>query len=168
VIRAARLSVVLAAAVLAHTAVLPHLRVAGVAAEALLAVAVAAGLVAGPHRGALVGFVAGTLADCFLATPFGLSALTYTLVGHGVGAVQGRVAHATPWVPPVAAALASGAGAMLFAVLGAVLGQPRLLDGHLATVVGVVAVTGAVLVPLVLRPLRWALVVPLAGGGRRW
>jgi rod shape-determining protein MreD len=155
--RAARVSLVLVVAVMAHTAVAPHLRVGGVAADVLLVVTIAAGIVGGAERGALVGFLAGLLADCFLQTPFGLSALTGTLVGHVVGALSARTGSRGPWLPVLTAAAAGAAGVMLFAVLGAVLGEAQLLGGRLVAVALGVAATSAVLLPLALRPLRWAL-----------
>ena len=42
----------------------------------------------GPQLGAIYGFTAGIAIDCFLTTPMGLSALSFALVGYGVGALQ--------------------------------------------------------------------------------
>lgn len=152
----ARLPPLLVAAVMLHTAVLPQFRIAGVAPDLLLLLGIAAGIAAGPDRGALIGFIAGLLADCFLQTPFGLSALTYSLVGYAVGAFQTTILHAALWIPVLTAVVASAAGVILFAVVGAVVGESHLLSGRLLHVVLVVALVNGLLILLVARPIRWA------------
>jgi rod shape-determining protein MreD len=153
-----RLPPLLLLVVVLHTAVFPQLRVFDVGADVLLMVAIASGVVAGPERGATMGFVAGLLADSFLQTPFGLSALSYSLVGWGVGSFQTRILHATWWIPVLTAAIATAAGTLLFAALGAVVGQDQLVSLRLVPIVGVTALWAAVLNPLFVRLFRWALV----------
>ena len=153
---AIRLPPVLLAAVVLHTAVFPNLRLFGVAADVLLLLPIAAGIAAGPERGALVGFAAGVLADCFLQTPFGLSALTGCLIGWCVGSFQTGVLHASRWIPVVTALVATALGILTFALIGAVLGQDHLLSGRLLTVVGVASVLNAVLSPAAVPIMRWA------------
>jgi hypothetical protein len=46
---------------------------------------------------------------------------------------------------------------MLYAVLGAVLGQESMLDTNLGAIVAVVAIVNALLAPLAVRLMRWAL-----------
>jgi hypothetical protein len=53
---------------------------------------------------------------------------------------------------------------LLRAVLGAVVGEPGLPGGRLLTVVGVVAVLQGALLPLALRPVRWATSPPRRSG----
>jgi rod shape-determining protein MreD len=155
---ATRLPPLLLAALVLHTAVLPHLRVLGVAPDLLLVLGIATGIAAGSDRGAVVGFVAGLLADCFLQTPFGLSALCYSLVGYVVGSVQATILHATRCMPVATTILASAAGVTLYAVLGAVLGSDELLGGHLPEVAIVVALLNGLLVLVVAPVVRWATV----------
>lgn len=125
--------------------------------DALVLVAAAGGLVAGPHRGAMVGFVAGLASDLFLATPFGLSALAFTLVGFGVGVTRASLILPTWWLTPATGALASAAGVVIYALLGATVAQSQMLGGRLGLVVGVVAVANALLAPLVVPMMRWAI-----------
>ncbi|MCU1375711.1 MAG: rod shape-determining protein MreD [Actinomycetia bacterium] len=155
---AVRLPPLLFLLVILHTAVFPQLRVFDVGADVMLLVAIASGVVAGPERGATMGFVAGLLADFFLQTPFGLSALTYCLVGWAVGSFQTRILHATWWIPVLTAAFATAAGVLLFAVLGAVVGQDQLVSLRLIPIMGVTALWAAMLSPLFVRVFRWALV----------
>jgi rod shape-determining protein MreD len=160
-----RIPPILLLAVIAHTSVFPQLRVFDVSADVLLLIAVAAGLAGGPERGAVIGFVVGILADLFLQTPFGLSGLTYCLVGWGVGSFQTRVLHTTWWIPMLTSAAASAAGVLLFAALGAVVGQNQLISVRLLSVMGVTALWSAILSPLVVRVVRWCLMVDTTRGG---
>ena len=139
-----------------HTAVFPQLRLWDVAADVLLLAAIAGGMAAGPDRGAVIGFFAGFIADCFLRTPFGLAALTYLLVGFAVGLFQTRVLHSNWWIPITTGFVASVGGVALFGLLGAVVGQSQLVSGRLVTIALVVGTLNAVLCPLAVRLFRWA------------
>ena len=167
---AVRLPPVLLGAVVLHTAVFPHLRLFGVAADVLLLLPIAAGIAAGPERGAFVGFLSGLLADCFLQTPFGLSALTGCVVGWGVGSFQTRVLHPGRWLPVMTALVGTALGTLTFVLIGALLGQDHLLSGRLPTVVVVVSLVNAGLSPVAVRVVRWAVAArPVPGlvlGGR--
>ncbi|MGH9150320.1 MAG: rod shape-determining protein MreD [Acidimicrobiales bacterium] len=153
-----RLPAVVMAAVLVQLAVLSELTVAGVHADLLMLMGIAAGLVSGPERGAVVGFVCGLVADLFLQTPAGLSALAFCLVGFAVGSFQAGLLRAAWWIPPLTALVASAAGVVLFVALGAVVGQAHLIDGRLPLVIGVVAALNAV--------LALPVVALVAGSGR--
>jgi rod shape-determining protein MreD len=155
-----RLPPVLLAAVVLHTAVFPHLRLFGVAADVLLLLPIAAGIAAGPERGAFVGFLAGLLADCFLQTPFGLSALTACLVGWCVGAFQTGMLQAAAWVPMVTAFVATAVGIVAFALVGAMLGEDQLVSTRLFTIVAVASALNAVLGPAAVKVMRWAVAGP--------
>ncbi len=161
---ATRLPPVLLVAVMVHTAVAPQLRFFGVAADVMLLLAIAAGIAAGAERGAAFGFVAGLLADCFLQTPFGLSALTYSLVAYGVGAFQATILHTGRWIPMLTTLVASVLGIVLFALVGLVLGQDQLVSARLITVAGIVGLLNSLLSPVAVRLLRWAVDPPLASG----
>lgn len=150
-----RLPPVLLVAVVLHTAVVPHFRVFGVAADMLVLVAVAAGVAGGPERGAAVGFVCGLLADCFLQTPFGLSALVLTLVAWAVGGLQTRIVHAIWWIPMLMMGAGAAAAVVLYAILGAVMGESQLISTRLLVIAAVVGVIDGLLGPLVVRVMRW-------------
>ena len=169
--RIVRLPPFLLAAVVLHTAVLPQLRPFHVGADGLLLVAVCAGVAGGARTGAWVGFGTGLLADCFLATPFGLSALANGLVGWAVGSLAGRLLRPGFWVLPSTVFGASAGGVVLFAALGALLGEDGLVTGRLLGVALMVGLLNALLGPAVLAATRWAVGspqadVPLLEGGR--
>lgn len=143
-----------------HTSVLSSLRVAGVAPDTMLLLAVMGGVVGGPARGAALGFASGMALDMFLQTPLGLSALTFCLVAYTVGSVQSGILRAAWWIPIATAFVASAAGELLYALSGAVVGLPQLVTARLVLVVGVVATMNAVLSPVALRLVSWGLRSP--------
>lgn len=153
---AVRVPPLMLVALVLHTAVFPQLRLWDVAADVLLLCAIAGGMASGPDRGAVIGFSAGIIADCFLRTPFGLAALTYLLVGWAVGSFQTTILHARWWIPVLTGFTASSLGVVLFAILGAVVGQSQLISGRLLTIALVVATLNAIVCPLAVRAFRWA------------
>jgi rod shape-determining protein MreD len=154
-----RLTLVLLVVLLVQATIGLDINIHGFHPDLILLLPIAAALTVDAEAGAMVGFVSGLAADLLLPTPFGLSALVYCLVGFAVGVLTRSVDRTVWWLPPVAAALASAAGVMLYAVLGAVLGQEQFLKVDLGAVVAVVAVTNAVLAWPAMRVMRWATAV---------
>jgi rod shape-determining protein MreD len=151
----ARMSFLLALALTFQLSVASRIELFGVQGDVMLLVAVAAGLAAGPDRGATLGFAAGLCFDLFLQSPFGLSALTYALVAYVAGSLQDSVLRATWWIPVATAAAASALGVILYGVFGTVVGED-LLRLSLLRIAVVVATLNAVAAPIVLRSVRWA------------
>jgi rod shape-determining protein MreD len=143
-----------------HLTVLDHLRVFGAGPDAMLLLAVTAGIVGGPKLGALLGFAAGITLDLFLETPMGLSALVFCLVGYAVGNIQGGVLRASWWIPVLTTLVASIAGELVYALVATVVGQPHLVTLHLLVVAGVVGVFNALAAPFALRLVRWSVAGP--------
>lgn len=139
--------------------------IAGAHPDLVVLLPTAAGIAAGPDEGAIMGFVAGMAADLLLPTPFGLSALVGSLIGFGAGATTGRLLRQAWWFPAGVALVTSAAWVMLYAVLGAVLGEQQFLSVDLPAVVLVVAVSNAVLAAPSVAAARWA--TGSAPGGRR-
>jgi rod shape-determining protein MreD len=161
----ARCTIVMCVVVAVQNTLLDSIRVAGAHPDAMLLLPVAAGYVAGPDRGAAFGFVAGLLADLFLPTTFGLSALVGCLVGYGTGlAVRGLV-RSSWWLPPLVAAGATAVGLSMYAILGAVLGDPGALRTDLAPALVVAAPAAVVLATPVVRMVGWALPAAVSSRG---
>ena len=133
------------------------LRIDGAHPDLVWLLPVTAAIIGGPETGAIVGFVAGIAFDLVLPTPFGLSALVGTLVGYTIGVSTDAMDRRAVWLRPLAALIGSVGGDMLFAVLGAVLGQQQLVHVNVVAVFAVVAVSAVVLVLPVNRMMRWAL-----------
>ncbi len=133
------------------------IRIGGAHPDLIVGLAVAAGLAGGTQRGAIVGFFSGLAIDLFLPTPFGLSALVGIAVGVGAGQlVAAGVDRTNRLFVPGVAALGSAIGVIMFAVLGAVVGQPDMLTVGLGAVVAVVAVVNGLLGYLLVRACNWA------------
>jgi rod shape-determining protein MreD len=156
----AKLPLVLLLFLVLHLTVLDHLRLFGVSPDAMLLLAVVAGIVGGPRAGALMGFAAGITLDLFLETPMGLSALVFCLVGYAVGNIQGGVLRASWWIPVITTLVASAAGELLYAVVATVVGQPNLVTTHLLVVAAVVGLLNAAAAPFALRIVRWSVAGP--------
>ncbi|MGH9189798.1 MAG: rod shape-determining protein MreD [Acidimicrobiales bacterium] len=151
-----RVPLLLLLVVFAQTMLATRLDIAGVVPDVMLLVAIAGGITGGPARGAALGFGAGLVIDVFLQSPFGMSALVYSLVGYAVGVAHGGVLQSSWYLPVLTALLASMGAVLLFTVVSAVLGQPVLVS-RLPVVVAVVASVNAVLAPVVVPLVGWSL-----------
>jgi rod shape-determining protein MreD len=151
----ARVTFVLVVAVILQTALVADLRAFDASADLMLLAATAAGLAGGATRGASIGFASGLLYDLLLTTPFGLSALTYCLVGYVVGTVQGSVLRTTRWIPIAVAFIGGALGVVLYVLLGQVVGQEFALGDSLHVVL-VVAIANALLILPAVRVMQWA------------
>ncbi len=127
----------------------------GARPDVMVLIAVIAGFVLGPERGAIVGFAAGMAFDILLTTPLGLSALVFTVTAYAVGTLSSGVVRTSRWIPSAVAAVGSAAAMVLYAVLGEVLGEPTLNGPPLAAIVVFVAAVNAALAPLAVRVLTW-------------
>ncbi|MGH9154661.1 MAG: rod shape-determining protein MreD [Acidimicrobiales bacterium] len=152
-----RMALLLGTSLVLQHSLLVYLRVAGVSPDLLLLLAVAGGIVGGRERGAVVGFAAGLAADLLSQTPFGLSSLAFGLVGYGVGTLQAALIRLAWWIPLATGMAASAAGVLLYGLLGALMGQSYLLAPELVALAAVVGALNAVLVPVVVRAMAWAL-----------
>lgn len=156
----ARVGLVLFVVLMVQLTILNDIQIWGVSGSALVVTPVAAGLVGGPERGALVGFAAGLLIDAFLTTPFGLTALVWTIAGYVVGLLGRNLIRSSTVAVVGLAALGAIASTFGFVVVGYLLGQGHLLDAPVARIAVVGAVVAGVAVLAVLPGMRWALTDP--------
>jgi len=141
-----------------HEALLRGLRIDGVRPDILLGAGIVAAVVAGPELGSVMAFVLEVLADLFVNTPFGLSALAACTVAFLAGTVRSSLGTHTRLAVPTLTFLGSMAAVLLWALVGTVLGLPALLHPHLVTVSLVIATVNlAVCAPLALL-MRWVFV----------
>lgn len=153
---AARVALVVITALLFQVCLFARFSYEGAQPDVMILLAIAAGFVAGPEKGAVVGFASGLVFDVVLTTPFGLSAFVYTLIGYGVGVAGLSIVRSSWWIAPAVAAVASAAGMVVYALVGAVVGQATLSGPPLTAIVVVVASLNAVLAPVAVRAMRWA------------
>jgi len=153
----ARVAFVIFLALMVQQTMMVALRVGGVHPDLLWLLPITAALADGPETGGIVGFWAGLAFDLVLPTPFGLSALVGCLLGYAVGALTTAVDPRTTWLKPVAALTGSVAADMLFAVLGAILGQPQMVQIDFVALFFMISISSVVFVLPVSRLMRWAL-----------
>jgi rod shape-determining protein MreD len=171
-----RLALVIFLVLMVQQTVMLALRVGGAHPDLLWLLPITAALIDGPETGAIVGFWSGLAFDLVLPTPFGLSALVGCLLGFATGTLTAAVDPRAAWLKPVAALTGSVAADMLFAVLGAVLGQQQMVQVDFLSLFLVVGVSSVVLVLPVSRLMRWALagethrrsLVPAQADSRLW
>lgn len=171
-----RVAFVIFIVLMVQQTVMVALRLGGAHSDLLWLLPITAALIDGPETGAIVGFWAGLAFDLVLPTPFGLSALVGCLLGYATGTLTAAVDPRAAWLKPVAALTGSVAADMLFAVLGAILGQQQMVQVDFVALVLIVAVSSVVLVLPVNRLMRWALagethrrsLVPAQADSRLW
>ena len=171
-----RVALVIFVVLMVQQTMMVALRIGGVHPDLLWLLPITAALADGPETGGIVGFWAGLAFDLVLPTPFGLSALVGCLLGYAVGALTAAVDPRTTWLKPVAALTGSVAADMLFAVLGAILGQPQMVQIDFVALFLMISISSVVFVLPVSRLMRWALagennrhsLVPAHADNRLW
>ncbi|HLG00568.1 MAG TPA: rod shape-determining protein MreD [Acidimicrobiia bacterium] len=144
---------------LAQSSFFPHFRFFGVMPDVLIVAVAAVAAREGAEVGATFGFTAGVLIDLFLEVPLGLSALSYAVVGYGVGTLHTGIMRSTWWIGPLLGGTASIAAGSLFVLVGIILGQDHLLSLRSFTVIPTRAIYDGV-VALLVFPLTAQLLGP--------
>ena len=153
----ARLSLVFFLFVVVQEAVMSDIRIGGVHPDVMILMPIVAGIIGGPGRGATIGFASGLVADLFLPTPFGLSALIACLVGFGTGLATQALDRTAWWLAPISALAGSALYEITYGALGSILGQPQMLHVALVRIIIVVSVTNAILALPALRVMSWGM-----------
>jgi rod shape-determining protein MreD len=161
---AAKVALVALVLLMVQSTVVQSIHVGGLHPDLLWLLPITAALLAGPEVGALVGFWTGLAFDLVLPTPFGLSALVGSLLGYAVGSTTAAVDKRAAWLKPVAALIGAVGADMLFAVIGAILGQQQMVQIDFFSLFVIVAISSVIMVFPVSRLMRWAL---LEEGNRR-
>ncbi len=155
-----RLVVVCLFVVLVQETVAVHALIWGVHPEFAWLLAPSIGLVGGAEAGAIGGFAVGLCVDCFVPTPFGLSAMTMAIIGFCVGLAAERGALASireVWWLPVGIGAASGlVGVGLYFVLGVLFGQTSFQTLPMLNIEVVTTATCALLGVPVAVMVAWA------------
>lgn len=149
-----------------HLDVSPDLRIAGVAAELPLGLAIAAGLSGGVERGAFFGFFFGFAVDLFFFTPIGLRALVFGVIGWAAGHLFLDRIEESPIVSAIAVGAGTAVGLSAFAGLGIALGETALLESPIARIVLIASLINAVLAVLLMWVAHWMWAVDPLGHKR--
>ncbi|HEX6312624.1 MAG TPA: rod shape-determining protein MreD [Acidimicrobiia bacterium] len=151
-----RLFLLVVSTVVLQTTLFPDLRFFGVAPDLGLVATIAVAYRVGPQRGALYGFANGLALDLFLQTPFGLSALSFAVVGYGVGIVQAGMSQEPRFAAPLLSGLGGLVGGAVFVAVAALAGEDQVLATRTLWVLPLAAAYDALL-GFVLFPVgRWA------------
>jgi cell shape-determining protein MreD len=134
-----------------------EVQVAGVIIQIMIATAAAAGVVGGSERGALVGFVFGVMFDLAEGTPLGSTATAMTIAGVVGGLLALIAADPHWWLAALFTGLGSAAGALTIPVVRVFIGEPEPFQEELYVVVPIVAVSAAIMSPLLVPLARWSL-----------
>jgi rod shape-determining protein MreD len=153
----ARWAAVLLLALVVRQGLFPLIRADGVILSAFGLLVVVTGLTGGPVAGATAGFVLGLVMDLFAVTPFGLGALAYSLIGFGCGWIGARNEDRWPPAQMVLTGIAAAAAPIVYASIGALVGQHQLLAAPLGRIAIVQGIWGFVLALPLRRLVRWCL-----------
>jgi len=141
-------------ALLLQSTVFAQMKLFGVRPELVYLVTILIAILEGPGEGMVVGFAGGLAQDFLLNQPKGLTALTLTLLGYGVGLLRQYIVSPSPLLPTLLVAVSTAAGVVFYEVVGFLLGQ---VDQPLTFSLKVPLLTGiygAVLTPIVYPILR--------------
>ena len=151
----ARAALVVAVAIVLQVSLVSDLRLFGAMGDLVLVVVVAAGITGGADRGATYGFAAGLAFDLLVESPFGLTALTFAVIGYGVGMLATLLQRTSGWWPVGLAAAAGVVQAVLFTSIGNLIGVDYPF-GEVPRVALALGLTAAVLVLPLERAVWWA------------
>ncbi len=151
-----RMAVVILPAVVLQITLFADVRVAGVAPELPLLIAVLAGVVAGSSRGPMVAFVAGLCWDLYLSTPLGLSAISFAVAAYAVGSIEEGLFVDSRIQTVVLVSAGTALALLTYALLGSVVGRQGLLGSDLVKVAAIAAVVNALLSLPTAPMMRWA------------
>jgi rod shape-determining protein MreD len=148
-----RVVVVLVAAIL-QVVVVNRLPLPGGGPDLLVLVVVAIALASGPERGAMFGFFAGFVADVMPPAGHiaGRLAFAYAIVGYGAGLLDDPEETSVLTTILVVAA-SSAAAVLLYAGVGALLGDVRITPSATAHLLVSTVVYDVVLAPFVVPPV---------------
>lgn len=133
-------------------------RVANVTPNLMLILAISSGIVAGPEAGAFAGFFFGLAYDLTLATPLGLSALTFAVCAYIVAVVKDSITvDQAWWLTMLLGFGGSVAGIWLYAVAGTMVGQHGWIQHGLIKQSIVVGLVNMVLALVLTKLQTWTL-----------
>ena len=122
-----------------QTVVISQIHLLGVSPDLVVLCAVASGLVGGPQRGTVAGFVFGLVYDLALTTPFGLWTLVLCVTGFAVGLTRNEAIRDNRWLQTAIVFLASGAAVVAYSGVATVFGSEGIFTLRLVPTALVIA-----------------------------
>lgn len=155
--RVLAIAVIIVTALLLQSTVFADLRLLGVRPELLYLVTICIALVEGPNEGAVVGFISGLAQDFMLNQPKGITALTLTLLGYGIGLARQFIVSSSPLLPTVLVAVGTAAGLVFYEVAAFLLGAFDETVTYGVKVALLASLYNAVLTPILYPVIRRAI-----------
>lgn len=152
-----RLALVLTVVLGVQSSILSEVRPFGGIIDLVAILAVVAGLVAGPRRGGRAAFVFGLVFDLLIATPFGIKGLAYGLAAVSIGLLPAEPISNLKFLTSIICASGAALATLMEGVVAAIFGRSEALSRDLLASMAVTAVLAALLGPLLLRVMRWAM-----------
>ena len=133
-----------------------RIRCFGVMPALMRGIAITAGWNGGSSRGAVVGFISGMSIDLYLATPLGLSALTYSIIGYLIGIVAEIVAEDVEKIVRLVISIATVAfGLVLFVLFGELIAEPNLYNKNFGKILVVGSLYTGIFIPVLHYLMSW-------------
>jgi rod shape-determining protein MreD len=152
--RVLSIAAVVITALLLQSTVFGQLRLLGIRPELLYLVTIVIALLEGPNEGATVGFASGLAQDFLMNEPKGLTALTLTLLGYGVGMFRQFIVSPSPLVPTIVVGVGTAAGIAFYEIVSVLLGNFHEEAAYGVKVALLTAAYNAVLTPILYPLLR--------------
>ena len=146
-----------------QTTVLNDMRPFEVMLPLMLLFAVAGGTLYGSEVGAISGLIIGVMYDMVLSTPLGLASLVFGATAFVAGMLPYFVREPTWWTRAITIGVVGGLGELAFPIAQSMVGFSGQLQPHVVVVVGLVALAGVIVSPLLLLICRWTLKETLIG-----
>ena len=134
-----RLAAILFTVLLIQIAVIPHFRVAGYVIDLPLIAVLLISLRLSAPNGALTGFLVGIAIDLVIHTPFGMTALTFSLAGYAAGTISSQIVERNMATRALATALLAATTTTIFACIGALIGLEYVTRRELGAIALVTA-----------------------------
>jgi rod shape-determining protein MreD len=144
-------------ALVVQESIMVDIHIDGAHPDVMFLIAVAAGYVAGAGRGPVIAFVAGIGADLFAPTTFGMSALVFALLAYCVAVATFSFVRSSAALQVLTGAVGTAAGLSLYAMLGALLGFPKMIQLQLVPAIAVAVPAAAILAVPAIRSMQWAM-----------
>lgn len=152
--RVLSLSAVIVTALLLETTVFGDVKLLGVRPELMYLVTIVFAMLEGPSSGAITGFAGGMAQDFLLNEPKGITALTLTLLGYGVGLLRQYIVSPSPLLPTFLVGGGTFVGVLFYRLVAFLLGQETTSALYVFKVAALAALYNAILTPILFPVLR--------------
>tara|TARA_Y100001936_G_scaffold119454_1_gene116885 strand:- start:1672 stop:2208 length:537 start_codon:yes stop_codon:yes gene_type:complete len=155
-LRAVKAGVVLVILLILQLELFASIRFFGVMPEIMLGAAVASGWHGGPNDGAIMGFTSGFLVDLYLASPMGLSALSYALIGYLLGIISELIAEDVERIVRTVISLVGIVlGLITFVLFGELIAEPNLYNKNFGKILVVGGLYTGLFIPVLHFLMEW-------------